>query len=106
MPDSSGRRILLDENVDRLLALYHRIDEILWEEWDPIGVNDEPAARDEYHDYLPHVFQLAMSREKEDKLIEYLDRCATERMGLEKTHRESKRVARLIGEARSEYLDQ
>ena len=35
------------------LGLYKRIDEILWEDWDPIGVNDVEEARDEYQSYLP-----------------------------------------------------
>lgn len=28
--------------------LYKVIDEILWKDWNPIGVNDIPSARDEY----------------------------------------------------------
>jgi hypothetical protein len=39
------------------LALYKRIDEILWEDWDPIGVVAfGDAARDEYQSYLPSIF--------------------------------------------------
>jgi hypothetical protein len=35
------------------LALYQGIDEILWKDWDPIGISRlEPAPRDEYHRYL------------------------------------------------------
>jgi hypothetical protein len=41
-------------------ALYDRIDEILWFDWDPIGCNEYEAARDEYHSYLPQVFSLAI----------------------------------------------
>lgn len=38
--------------------LVSEVDRILWEEWDPIGVNDEPAARDEYSSYVPDVVRL------------------------------------------------
>ena len=27
--------------------LYNQIDEILWKDWDPIGINDEEQIRDE-----------------------------------------------------------
>ena len=38
--------------------LVSEVDRILWEEWDPIGVNDEPSARDEYSSYVPGVVRL------------------------------------------------
>ncbi len=37
--------------------LYKAIDEILWNDWDPIGVNDS-APRDEYQSYTPTIFSL------------------------------------------------
>lgn len=42
------------------MALYRRIDEILRNDWDPIGVSGIPEARDEYYDYLPIVFRLVL----------------------------------------------
>lgn len=41
--------------------LYEQIDEILWFEWDPIGVNVYEEARDEYYSYLPQIFNLKIS---------------------------------------------
>jgi len=32
--------------------IHKLIDEILWKDWDPIGVNDIPSARDEYQRWL------------------------------------------------------
>jgi len=37
--------------------LYLEIDEILWNDWDPIGINDI-APRDEYQSYSPIIFSL------------------------------------------------
>src|SRR5690554_4253656 len=37
--------------------LYQKVDEILWNDWDPIGVNDI-APRDEYQSYTPTIFNL------------------------------------------------
>ena len=42
-------------NKDDLL-LYKRIDDILYFEWNPIGVDDLP--RDEYYMYLPKIYNL------------------------------------------------
>jgi hypothetical protein len=36
------------------------IDKILWEDWDPIGVNDI-APRDEYRSYVPQILNMAMA---------------------------------------------
>lgn len=36
---------------------YQKIDDILWFDWDPIGINDV-APRDEYQSYVPEIFRL------------------------------------------------
>lgn len=38
--------------TDDGLELYRRVDEVLFYVWDPIGVANSPAARDEYYGYL------------------------------------------------------
>jgi hypothetical protein len=40
--------------------LYEKIDEILWLDWDPIGVN-EFEVRDEYQSYTPAIYDLKKS---------------------------------------------
>lgn len=40
--------------------LYTAIDEILWNDWDPIGVSDI-APRDEYQSYTPTIFSLKIN---------------------------------------------
>ena len=44
------------------LELYSRLDEILWKDWDPIGVYGIQEARDEYYRYLPDVFHMVLAR--------------------------------------------
>ena len=39
------------------LITYKKIDDILWFDWDPIGVNDI-APRDEYQSYVPEIFRM------------------------------------------------
>ncbi len=36
------------------------VDRILYEVWDPIGINDAPEARDEYSSYVPRVVELTL----------------------------------------------
>lgn len=64
------------------MEFYRFIDELLIEEWDPIGVSDVPEARDEYRSYLPQVFSKAISGESAAQIAEYLRRIETEQMGL------------------------
>lgn len=63
------------------LQLYKAIDEILWKDWDPIGVSPH-GLRDEYHAYLPQVFKLALEDAATKTIAEYLHEVVSERMGL------------------------
>ncbi|MGV3627403.1 MAG: hypothetical protein ACO1PN_06915 [Betaproteobacteria bacterium] len=63
------------------LALYQAIDEILWQDWDPIGICNTEGPRDEYQMYLPQVFQLALAGDRAS-IADYLFKVATDRMGL------------------------
>lgn len=44
------------------------VQEILFREWDPIGVNDSKLCHDEYNSYAPAVVQLLLSGADEYKL--------------------------------------
>jgi hypothetical protein len=63
------------------LALYQAIDEILWRDWDPIGISGVDGARDEYQMYLPQVYRVALTGDRA-KIADYLFTIAVERMGL------------------------
>ena len=61
--------------------LYEKIDEILWLEWDPIGVN-EFEVRDEYQSYTPAIYSLKKSGASIDIIADALHKIETNRMGL------------------------
>ena len=67
-------------NEEKLI--YKRIEEILWFDWDPIGINDTEQARDEYYSYLFHVFEPKREGANRDKIAKHLFKIETERMGL------------------------
>lgn len=43
------------------IAFYKGVREILWNNWDPIGVNNI-APRDEYQSYVPEIFFLLIQK--------------------------------------------
>lgn len=61
--------------------LYNSVDEILWNEWDPIGVNDF-APRDEYQSYVPEIFSLLIHNKTEKEIADRLYKIETETIGV------------------------
>ncbi len=60
----------------------HEIHRILWEVWDPIGVNQDPNARDEYSSYVGGVFELLVNHASDDAIAEHLRAIVVDRMAL------------------------
>jgi len=42
-------------------AIFRAIDQILWTDWDPIGLNDLQICRNEYRSYVPSIFDLKVA---------------------------------------------
>ncbi|SDC13163.1 hypothetical protein [Niabella drilacis] len=64
--------------------LYKKIDDILWFDWDPIGVNDI-APRDEYQSYVPEIFGLVKAKTDRQEIANRLHKFETENMGMSGT---------------------
>lgn len=62
-------------------TLYKRVDEILWNDWDPIGVNDI-APRDEYQSYVPEIFSLLIQNKTDKEISDRLYKIETEIIGV------------------------
>jgi hypothetical protein len=60
--------------------LYTKISAILWEDWDPIGINDS-APRDEYRGYIPLIFDLKLKGSNVEKIAQALFKIETEEIG-------------------------
>ena len=63
------------------VIIYKMIDEILWNDWDPIGINDI-APRDEYYMYIPSIFALKKTGASKEEIANQLYKIETERIGL------------------------
>ena len=73
--------------------IYNAIDKILWEEWDPIGVNEITTARDEYQSYTLGLFRLKLEGADKDTIANHLFKIETENMGLTGNIENCKKVA-------------
>ncbi len=91
-------------NVQHLRSsLYSEVDWILWNDWDPVGVNDYGGPTDEYTGYVPQIYKLLTESKEETELAEYLDLLVIKNMGLNSNLKENLRIARLLIEKREEY---
>jgi len=52
--------------------IYNVIREMLWVDWDPIGLNSNPKLADEYDLYVERLSQLVMSSSGKLAYIDYL----------------------------------
>lgn len=67
--------------VAKDFLVYKKIDDILWFDWDPIGVKDL-APRDEYQSYVPEIFNLKKSGADRHEIANRLLKLETENMGM------------------------
>jgi hypothetical protein len=87
------------------VKVYKAIDEILWKEWDPIGINEFEGARDEYQMYLPKAYRLKQENANQETIAQYLFNIEVDRMGLFGNIDNCKRVANLILAYQAEQSD-
>ena len=63
------------------INIYKAVDEILWNDWNPIGINDS-APRNEYYGYIPELFELKINYSDREIIAQKLFEFETKRMGL------------------------
>ena len=79
------------------LDTYKKIDEILYYDWNPIGIDELP--RDEYYGYIPKIFSLKKSGSNSETIAQALYELEFSRFGLpgdiEKCREIAKRIEKL-----------
>ena len=84
---------------------YSAVSTILWEKWDPIGVNDGDGEwSDEYDSYVPHIYRLAMNGNDADCIAKSLTLSVTQSMGMGQSPSHDLKVAKLIVKAKAEII--
>lgn len=87
------------------MRLYRQTDEILHYMWDPIGVSGIAQARDEYHSYLPQVFQLIVNNASKEKIAAFLVDVEENRMGLTPNKEAALEIAEILLDTRTAIID-
>ena len=77
--------------------LWQAVKEVLFREWDPIGVNPNPACSDEYDSYVGKIVRLLQAEADEYKIAEHLRSLQRVGMGLSSVNEErDRRIARRL----------
>lgn len=90
---------------DKENQLYTFIDELLWQEWDPIGINDCIEVRDEYSSYAGQVFSSAIRGATAEEIAQKLLSIEQELMGLLGNIEKNSELARKVVKAAGKVID-
>lgn len=91
------------KNVQNIF--YAKVSQILWEKWDPIGVNDgNNDWDDEYESYVPHICRLAVEGNDAFRIAGSLTSAVEQNMGLRGDREHDYRIAELIVKAKIDIL--
>ena len=76
--------------------LRKRVDQVLWNVWDPIGVNSSPEARDEYRSHTKKVAEMLNNGRDAYAVADYLRQLESGWLGSANEQRLSKVVSLLF----------
>ena len=79
-----------------MISLLDQIKELLWTEWDPIGVNGSHVGMDEYDSYARGVYRMLMEGRDHFAVSQYLERSALQDIGLSQSENHAAIAARAI----------
>jgi len=65
----------------RAREIMNQIHDVLWYDWDPIGVRELGGPEDEYDSYIGGIYRLLTQDANADAVIDYLYRIETDAMG-------------------------
>jgi hypothetical protein len=76
-------------------VLWKEINKILFRDWAPIGVNDNPQCENEYENYVCGIYRLVVGGADRTKLTQHLARLETVSMGLHNNPDREQRCRRI-----------
>jgi hypothetical protein len=79
------------------IEIWQAVKEILFREWDPIGINSNPALSDEYDSCVSSIVRLLQAEADEYKIAEHLRNLQRVNIGLSSVNEEQdRRIARRL----------
>ena len=73
---------MLESRAKRAAEIQNSIRQVLFRDWDPIGVGENPALRDEYDTYIAPVYRILVGSRSEQEIVEFLFRTAHDTIGV------------------------
>jgi len=74
---------MTSSKIKRAAQIQHAIRQVLFRDWDPIGVNDNPNLQDECDAYIAPVYRILSCSRSEQELVDFLFRTEGESIGLQ-----------------------
>ncbi len=88
---------MTDSKNRRGAEIQNSIRQVLFGEWDPIGVNDNPKLADEYDSYIAPIYQILTGSRSEAELVAFLERTERQTIGVSsESNDHAQRVARRL----------
>lgn len=84
---------IMDEKNKK--EFFKRVDEVLFYQWDHIGVSDTPEARGEYDSYVHRIAVLVMN-DTEESVAKELVHISKDLIGLEPNESHDRKIVRLL----------
>jgi hypothetical protein len=81
--------------LQKRASLIPQIETVLWNDWDPAGINDIAPA-DEYQHYVPQILNMVMGENKVNDIAEKLYFIETIEMDLEGDRERCYQIARKL----------
>ena len=72
---------MADARDKRAAEIQDSIRQVLFQDWDPIGVNDNPKLADEYDSYIAPVYCILTGTRSEEDVIRFLARTEHDEIG-------------------------
>jgi hypothetical protein len=82
---------MADSKLERASGIQNSIGKVLFEEWDPICVNDNHNLSNEYDSYTAPVFRILTENRSEEALIDFLFKTQVKVIGCDCENRETLR---------------
>ena len=75
---------------------YKALKKLVIDEWDPIGIGNDPYAQDEYDSYIYMLLGLVFRKASEEQIFDYLWDLETQHMGLNGDEATTRRFAKRL----------
>ena len=85
-------------------SLYHCIEDVLLNHWDPLDISDAVWPHNKYEMYIPTVYTRALNTPSSEEFVQFLSELALKEFGVKENKAKDERAAELILAVRDYYF--